>query len=617
MKPIKSISNPTNLLFFDTETQAHRDDKDQTVEYHRLWFGYALAYRREKQHHTREMSIFFDTSDQFWEFLISRLDKERPLWVFAHNIPFDLTIVNAWLSGDNYGISVDLPILDDPPIIIACHHDCGKMVFVDTFNYWKSSVSEIGESLGIPKLTMPTHKILDDEWRNYCKMDVTIISSAIDRLLKWLEDNSLGSLRYTTPSIAMNIFKTKFLKPNTIEVHNNNKALKLEREAYHGGLVMPYKIGYIKGPIYKYDVNSLYPYMMKNLYPVRLIEQYSRITPDLLLKKMEHLGAVSNVTIHSDDYPYPVVWQSKLIEAVGTFTIPLCGAELLHALEHGHVKSCGLTFVYRMEDIFTEYVEYFWNLRKQYKQSKDKVNELFCKLMLNSLYGKFGQQSHIWYDLTYNTLAAIYAMEGLVIPDCYETEDSIPTWTIGVHYWRPLGFPYDLTIRVLPNNRQVKVPAGEHRESCPIISAYVTSYARSYMRTLREIAGRNNVYYTDTDSLFVNEEGSQRLKSDGWVDDKTLGSLKLEGIEDSVIINGPKDYKFGQVITIKGIRKNATQIGDNTFQQVQFEGLKSVLKRYPEPYITVSQITKTLSREMTKGVVKKDGWVDYIRLDLM
>jgi hypothetical protein len=137
------------------------------------------------------------------------------------------------------------------------------------------------------------------------------------------------------------------------------------------------------------------------------------------------------------------------------------------------------------------------------------------------------------------------------------------------------------------------------------------------MRTLREIAGVHNVYYTDTDSLFVNEKGSTRLRSDGWVNDHTLGSLKLEGVEDSVIIRGPKDYKFGVSETIKGIRKNATQIDENTYQQIQFEGLKSVLRRKPEPYITISQVTKTLSRVVTKGVVRKDGWVDYIRLDLM
>lgn len=638
MKRTRTVSNPTNMLFFDTETLSEIEDGKPNVQIHKLWFGFAMAYRREGLEHTRYKEIYFKDTKTFWNFVLTRLDKKRPLWIFAHNMPFDLTIVDAWLSGDFYNIKVDLPVLDDPPIILLCSHSLGKLAFVDTFNYWKVGIADIGKNVGMDKLVMPDHHLYNEQWKQYCRRDVEIISAAIDNLIVWLESNDLGSMKYTTPSIAMSVYKHRFMPIDTILVHNDEKALELERGAYHGGLVMPYFIGEVNKTLYKFDVNSLYPAVMKKQYPVRLIQQFHKCNPDLLRKYLDGKGAVALVSIKTDDDPYPVVWGNKLIEAIGTFTVPLCGEELINALDKGHVTAVYRTQIYDMEDIFSSYVDYFWEMRKETLKLGDDMGNIFAKLMLNSLYGKFGQQSHVWVNLNPNSLEATYAVYGKEMPSIYKKMASFPIWDIGVHRWKPLGLPEELTIRALPDNVEFKVVRGEHHESSPIIAAYVTAYGRAFMRNLRSIAGKRHSFYTDTDSLITDSQGRQNLSSAGFINPVELGMLKLEGESGKTIIYGPKDYVFGENVVIKGVRKNATRkclhcktdnhvslqtcvncnriLSSNTFYQTQFEGLKSVLRRSPEPFIRISQVAKTLSRKFTKGTVRADGWVDFLRLNL-
>jgi hypothetical protein len=151
------------------------------------------------------------------------------------------------------------------------------------------------------------------------------------------------------------------------------------------------------------------------------------------------------------------------------------------------------------------------------------------------------------------------------------------------------------------------MPIGEHYESCPIIAAYVTSYGRSLLFNYCDIAGNNNVYYVDTDSLFVNEVGYRNLKRNNCINPYEIGKLKLESSDKQCIFFGPKDYLFNAKRKQKGIRQDAIKIGDSEYMQNQFEGLSSILKRGGEPFIKISWIIKCVSNMYTKGRTTKSG----------
>ena len=638
MTPIKQIQYPTNLLFFDTETKAHKLKRKPKSEFHKFWFGHVLAYRREANIRTRIIDQPIKSVDAFWKLIINRLDPKRPLWCFAHNIIFDLTILDCWQRADEYGIEIDMPVLDDPPVIICCSHERGKVNFIDTFNYWKCSVSDIGVSLGTPKLKLPKSPELSPKWLAYCRQDVHILGRAIDQLIRWLSDNDLGPLSYTIASIALNTYKHRFMPTNTIHIHDNDQLLSLERRAYHGGLTHSYFLGAVSGPIYKLDVNSLYPSVMLNNYPVQPISSPHVSTKRELLRAMHDHGAVAECVIDTNDHPYPVHDGHRLLEAVGHYRTVLCGQELYDALENDHVYSLGRVQLYELADIFSKYVNYFWTKRLEYKAANNGVGSMFCKYLLNSLYGKFGQRSTIWVDLNYDMLTSLYQQQGLEIPSDYDNENCLPDFSFGINHWQPLNYPEPLTLRFINGSLQIKQVQGDHHESSPIIAAYVTSYARSQMRGLRQISGEKNSFYTDTDSLFVNQRGFDNLQRKKQISSDRLGKLKLEEILTKLTIFGPKDYVTNNARVIKGIRKDAVPlcpacleplskrqycntckkpyINVTTFQQIQFEKVKSILRREPLPYIEIKQIVKTLSRKYNKGTVSPSGWTNYPRLGL-
>src|ERR1700687_5350656 len=221
MQVYKKPQYPTNLMFVDTETKPGKGSVKGQLERHWLWFGYTLAFRREGGKRTRVDALQFNTVKEFWDFLITRLDSSRPLWVFAHNLMFDLTILDCWGQADKYGIEVDLPVLDDPPCFLCCTHELGKVNFVDTFNYWKCSVEDLGKQQGLKKLPKPKTDKLDAKWCKYCQRDVDVIAKAVENLIQWLQDNDLGPLSYTIASIAMSTYKHRFMPHDTIHVHDN------------------------------------------------------------------------------------------------------------------------------------------------------------------------------------------------------------------------------------------------------------------------------------------------------------------------------------------------------------------------------------------------------------
>ena len=60
------------------------------------------------------------------------------------------------------------------------------------------------------------------------------------------------------------------------------------------------------------------------------------------------------------------------------------------------------------------------------------------------------------------------------------------------------------------------------------IASYITSLARLNLYNAARKAGVKNVYYCDTDSLYVNDEGMDRLTNSDMVHNTELGKWKYE-----------------------------------------------------------------------------------------
>lgn len=608
MKARKTVAHPTNFVFFDTETLDSFKGKGNKVQRHQLWFGWLWGFRYEAQRVTRSIKGRFTTPDQFYDLLKKRLDPKRPLYVFAHNLAFDLTQVDFWNTAESRGLDCNYAVLENPPIFLSYEWEGCRLVILDTFNFWKVSVDAMGKSLGLPKLEMPKDMTDKKAWDDYCKRDVEVIGNQVIQLLDYLTENQLGSFAISAPALAMNCFKTKFLR-HEIFLHDRFRVSQLERMCYYGGLVNNYYIGVVKNQtIHHTDVNSLYPSVMLNQYPVKLVQDAKDMRPVEAQKLLERYAVCARVKINSKAVPYIVRHGDKTMELTGMFTTSLCGPELKAALDRGHVSHVLNIAWYEQAKIFEDFVNFFWKERARYKLANDTPREQLVKLIMNSLYGKFGMKGFDWVDYKPENLAILYELSACEMPMNYWHSDYAPTVTNHTQIWRPEGLDRPVSLRYIAGKQQLKLPTGEHSESFCAIAAYVTSYARQRLRKLMAIAGHHHVYYCDTDSLFVDDVGLENLKSHREMCQVTLGKLKYEGSSDHAVFLGPKDYQFGSKVVVKGIRSNALQVSANTYEQDQFEGLKSVLNRGGGPYIEIKRIRKTNKRLYSKGTISSTGW---------
>ena len=223
--------------------------------------------------------------------------------------------------------------------------------------------------------------------------------------------------------------------------------------------------------------------------------------------------------------------------------------------------------------LFSDFIEYFYNERLKAKQKGDDVASLFNKIIMNSLYGKFAQvnrktidelhyEYHDWYKMKIDVRGQV----------CYEVRIGKKAYIIS----------------------REKEPSFN---SFIAISGHITAHARMLLYRLIKQAGFENVYYCDTDSIFCNKEGYQRLSQ--YIDDKELGKLKLEEIGECIIY-GAKNYEFNGYRKIKGIPKKAKEVKPNNYEYWSFESFRGSLLKGKHEGVILEKKTRQLTLEYKK-----------------
>jgi len=133
-----------------------------------------------------------------------------------------------------------------------------------------------------------------------------------------------------------------------------------------------------------------------------------------------------------------------------------------------------------------------------------------------------------------------------------------------------------------------------------------------YLYELMKKAGIDNVFYVDTDSLFVNRRGYDNLSGD--IVKGVLGKLNIEDTATTLLLYGAKDYHFGDTIKHKGVPHKSTLISDNTFQYQQFIGAKTWGNNGFTTGVEIYTKVKRRMSQYDKGVVDLLGFVTPHRL---
>lgn len=530
LTPNKKSYTFNRVIYADSESRLRPGNLDgEKVIYHDpyLMIGNFCDYRkgidRWTDYHTQE-----DFLARFWQDVSSFCVKGYN-YLFAHNVSYDFISGYGLKHLVESGFRVDNYYEAQSVYIMRLRREVGKskqtLYILSSTNFFAASLKELGNTFGLQKLEVDYNLTGLEDVVTYCRRDVLILKTAMESFMKFVMDEDLGTMARTLAGQAFTAYRHRFM-PVEIMIHAHEDACALERAAYYGGRVENWVQGEVRDPdgFYKLDVNSMYPYVMhEGVFPTCLLTFRKYNAPDDLRDFIDQgYSVVARVKVVTDDPVFPVKIRGNLIFPIGEFVTHLSTPELVYAFKRGNIAEVYEVAVFENGRIFRDYIDYFYGQRMAAKKRGDKVMDYLFKIMMNSLYGKFGQWSESWEKIA----------------------DADPS-EISVQKFYDLKTKEYYEIKTFGGASFRKVSEGEAFNSFPAIAAHVTAAARMQLWSYIEVAGRDHVYYMDTDSLFVDKPGYLALEKAGVLDPSKLGSLKLEeGPEPVFKVNAPKDYEF-------------------------------------------------------------------------
>lgn len=597
----RSVWFPQWHLFVDTETY-QRKIGDKTV--HVFKIGYMILY--DLKNDQVVYSGIFTKKRDFYSYIKNFFSSRRKiLHIWFYNAHFDFHVLSClyYLGKDGW----------ETKSAVFSHvfrwvfkKNSYKLVIVDAGNYSPIGVGGLGELIGLRKVIIEDWAtVKKEELEERVRIDTEILFMFVSQFLKFLKNNNLCSFGWTISQVAFKTFRHRFYdeEKEPIYIHAHEATMKLERESYRGGICENFYRGERYDLFYKLDINSSYPFICRNYpLPTKLVKYCNTPCGFWSAFKNKNYGVIADVTIHTKvrcvAVRKKINGETKLVMPVGTFRCVLTTPELKLLLAlGGKILKVHRYAVYLLRrGVFKDFVDYFYGLRRKFKKEGNSLYDYFCKIILNSLTGKWGQKSggevrHL------NLESPEFGFE----EHLEEKDEKL------------------FNVKIMKLGRTALAYYEEERESMDgftAIVSFITAYARCRLVKFLLRAGFPNgetrdfhVYYSDTDSLITDYEGYRRLLP--FISPK-LGMLKLEEEACYVKVNAPKDYEFGSVRKMKGVSKTAKPLSENSFLLEQWFKTRGLWRRSLIHPVTV-HVVKILKRQL-KGVLGADGWVYPLKL---
>jgi len=508
------------------------------------------------------------------------------LHVVAYNIQHDLACTRLVEAMIATGWAVKYLYVNNTTLILRMGKDKRTTVtFLDGLNWFRGSLESWSKLVGIEKIAVDWDKPDTTALEQRCINDVRILAHMVASYIRFTHEQQLGAFARTISGQAWNAWRNRFMTEKVC-VHNDEKVLRLERAAYTGGMVRVWRVGYHNhDTFYRLDVNSLYPYVMAAYdYPVDLKRYGEGCSVEHLGKLLDNGCVIADCCVNPKTPFYPHRTKVANLYPLYRFRGVFCTPELLYLLREGAIEKVYRVALYKAGNPFAQYVDEMYALRRRMVEEGNAIYERMVKLLLNSLYGRFG----------------CHTSQMVRLPDCDGLRGQVDLFLDMVHNtWRRVYF--------IGDEAYILSPEEEGYDSVPAIAAHVTAYGRCYMRSLLERIPAEHRYYTDTDSIITDSTGMRILEDE--IDQTMLGYLKVEDSATEIEIWSRKDYKFGKQRVLKGIPIAAQQLDDCTYVREQWTGLLATWGAKSDREYGIELQTIRLNRNIYDGEPDEKGIV--------
>lgn len=344
------------------------------------------------------------------------------------------------------------------------------------------------------------------------------------RIVSYLEDDcitlykaiALFEAEYgrnlTVASAAMACWK-KMQGPSNPIPNSSAEFFQIIRPYYYGGRVECFQSGIIERDFSVYDINSAYPRAMLESHPYGLdyeilanFDNSRKIPPAFLHIRAQSQGA----------FPFRDKSGRLMFPADGeTRDFFITYWEYEAAKDTNTLGECEIVDVvyFNRYKNFSDYVAHFYEKRKRAKKNGDSAGDLFAKIMLTGLYGKFGSNPDNYAKFMNHPLSDF---NDLINSDDMRFSGMLGDWLLS----------------------ETELDEDEKKFYNVATAASITGYVRAQLwRSIHDV-GIGNMLYCDTDSVAFSGVSHSLIVGDG------LGEWKHEGEFIRAGIGGKKMYVF-------------------------------------------------------------------------
>lgn len=561
---------PPVVAFFDTETVPEMVGDDE-VQRLRLWVASAVVRRHKSPARVGATSARGHTGDELAAWVEAATAGHDSVWLFAHNLGFDLTSTRLVTRLAASGWSLSSIILAGKSAVVRMAKGKRRLCMVDSWSWLQAPLAEIGKHVGVDKPPLPDWGDSDEAWFHRCAGDVEVLGKAILTLLDWWDAGQLGRFGVTGAGSAWSTVRTR-LRPYTLMSDPDPTVRRMERAAVYGGRRDICRWGDQEaGPWVQLDFECAYASVAQAVeLPTIPQGRDDGVTADRLADPPAGTGWLAEVTVHADRPSWPARWGADVVLPVGDFRTTLAGPELVLAARAGQVLDVHRALRYRCTTALRPWAEWVLSVIRCDGRDDPGVAQLAGKGWSRSGLGKLAGRTSV-------------------------VHDRGPAWSPGWAAARGWDHEADAPALLLTvaGRRSWIIKNQEGPDACPAVFAWVESAVRWRLRAVLDALGEGTWVQADTDGCLCSVPALRRwLRAEG-VKTATLRTplsvasaacdrllavceplvLRPKGLWERLELVGPQHLRTDGRSKLSGIRSDSTPSGPRSYAGRTWPGL--------------------------------------------
>lgn len=543
LRPNHREWSPPQVITFDTETRVTRSETEE-VHTLRVWAARLDVRRARRPTQLGTVESWGRTGAQ----LAAQVDVwcagQTVMWLYAHNLSFDLTTTRIVQELERIGWEVsDHAVSSDTPWLRMRKNRC-VLTMADSWGWLRAGLEDIGADVGVKKPPLPDWDDSDSAWRQRCEADTGILARAMLTLMDWWDREHLGSWALTGSSAGWNVMRHR-MPPRSMLIVTDEDQVAADRAAVYGGRRQAFRHGpQAGGPWDLADFHRAYTVICRDHpLPVRRRGNFTALEADSPVVCGDRYGVIAEVELETSSPRWPVRVGSRVAYPTGRFKTTLAGPEILEARALGCLRSIGAGYLHELGTPMSDWAA--WCLERQ-TAPDDQVPAVAKRALKHwgrAVPGK--SAAHGWQK--YDAGEALHG--GWWYEPVYNAGHGAP------------GHLVELGGRAL---EVVQTNAGDN--AYPAVLAFIESWTRVYLSRLIDAIGPDGVASCDTDGLIA-AAGSGWEAAAAAADTGPL-TIRHKATWQELTIWGPQHYQSESVRRLAGIPRSARPNADGELEAV-------------------------------------------------